>query len=100
MEQFVILDSEDSPLNACSVDFFQNVDDFIKQFELDKGLSSSKLLDSSDDSINQSSSSVDSLQDVNEFVKKLCSGLSSSILLVSSDETTMDSMFYFVLLHE
>ena len=41
MELFVISDSEDSPLNACSVDFFQNVDDFIKQFELDKGLSSS-----------------------------------------------------------
>ena len=41
VEASVISDSEDSPLNACSVDFFQNVDDFIKQFELDKGLSSS-----------------------------------------------------------
>ena len=76
-----------------SGDSLQDVNEFVKQFELGSGLSNSKLFESSDDSMNQSDISEDTVQDVNEFVKQfeLGSGLSSSILLETSDESILDT---------
>ena len=85
---------KDSSLDTTtsSGDSLQNVNDFVKQFELGSGLSSSKLLDSSVNSEDQHNSSVDSVQDVNEFVKQfqIDGGLSCSILLDSTDESVME----------
>lgn len=54
---------KDSSLDTTtsSGDSLQNVNDFVKQFELGSGLSSSKLLDSSVNSEDQHNSSVDSV---------------------------------------
>ena len=52
-----------------SADSLQDVNDFVKQFELGSGFCSSKLLESSDDSMDTSDiSEDDSVQDVHEFV--------------------------------
>jgi len=89
-------DLSHSSLNTTgdSGDSLQDVNEFVKQFELGCGFSSSKLLESSDDSMNQSDIPEDSVQDVNEFVKQfeLGSGFNSSILLETSDESIMDTL--------